>query len=113
MPDPWDMADESAAQRIERNPKWLEDANAGKTMIKNPDGTISTVRAASFEADGRHFVAPQVRLIDGKPVVLPLEQAKIMALDNHDAIPFDTQEEADAYANNLHQAHEKKFRRNE
>ncbi len=112
MPD-WNMADEAAAQRIERNPKWLEEANAGKTMMKNPDGTISTVRATTFEADGRHFVAPLIRLVDGKPVLLPLEKAQIMALDNHDAIPFDTQEEADAYAQQLHEAHEKKFRRNE
>lgn len=37
------------------SPGWLEDANSGKSLIKNSDGTVSTVKTIGFDADGKYY----------------------------------------------------------
>lgn len=98
-----------AGVRMGGPPQWLQDADAGKTIYKNPDGSISTVRTVSFDQDGKTFVAPTIRLIDGKPASLGIDAAIDMAAKNGDGIPFDSNNEAEAFAQALHLNHQKRF----
>ncbi len=91
------------------SPQWLNDADAGKTVIRNPDGSISTVRTVSWDSDGRYFVAPTIRLRRGKPVQLSEDEAIQEAMRSRDAMPFNSREESDNFARALHNRHSKLF----
>lgn len=61
-----------------------------------------SVRTASSEVDGRHFLYPTLRLEDGKlrryNHVGPYNEALMLAIDKGDYIEFDTEEEATAWS---------------
>lgn len=90
-------------------PKWLEDANAGKTIYFNSDGSISTVRTIGFDYDGTYNVAPTIRNIDGKTTSLSPQEAVDLAIKNKDYIPFNNQKEGDDFSQILHEQHQQKF----
>lgn len=73
-----------------------------RPVVKNLDGSISTVRSASFEDDnGRNVLIPTV--IEGRGVV-PVEEAiKHYQQTGEHLGMFDSQENADAYAQALHE----------
>lgn len=73
-----------------------------RPVVKNRDGSISTVRSASFEDDdGRNVLIPTV--IEGRGVV-PMDQAiqYYRQTGQHLGI-FDKPENADTYAQSLHE----------
>lgn len=86
----------------ERNPAWLNDIREGRTQISRPGG-ISTMESISFSGDGKHFVAPRIRVIDGRPIELSPDAAFAMAREKKDAIPFNSQQEADAWDQQFHE----------
>lgn len=73
-----------------------------RPVVRNADGSISTVRSASFsDEDGRNVLIPTV--IEGRGVV-PMDQAiqHYRQTGQHLGV-FDTPENADAYAQSLHE----------
>jgi hypothetical protein len=80
-----------------------------RPVVHNADGSISTVRSASFEDDdGRNVLIPTV--IEGRGVV-PVDQAiKYYQQTGQHLGVFDTQENADAYAQSLHEQQAGEYR---
>lgn len=73
-----------------------------RPKVQNADGSYSTVRSASFEDDnGRNVLIPTV--IEGRGIV-PIDQAikYYQQTGKHLGI-FDTPDNADAYAQSLHE----------
>lgn len=81
---------------------------AKRPIVKNPDGSISTVRSMSFNDDGKEVLIPTVAA-DGRGI-----------LSNDDAIMqyrksgqhlgmFDTPDNATAYAQSLHKGQDKMY----
>jgi len=68
--------------------------------IMNPDGTISTHKMMSFEADGKFYAAPTIVKKDGKLVELTPNEAIDFAFKNNEFKVFKTDQEAKDYANN-------------
>ncbi len=73
-----------------------------RPTVRNADGSYSTVRSASFEDENGHNVLiPTV--IEGRGVV-PMDQAiKYYQQTGQHLGKFDTEENADAYAEALHE----------
>ena len=73
-----------------------------RPTVRNRDGSISTVRSMSFEDDdGRNVLIPTV--IEGRGVV-PADQAiQYYKQTGQHLGMFDTPENADAYAQSLHE----------
>lgn len=67
-------------------------------QIDNADGTTSTHKMMSFEADGKYYAAPTIVEQNGKLVELNPEQAIDYALKNKEFKVFGTEAEAQAYA---------------
>ena len=77
-----------------------------RPVVKNSDGTISTVRSMSFNEDGKEILIPTV--VNGKIV------SDEEAIDHYHKTgeylgKFDTIEQADEYANQLHLEQEKLY----
>ncbi|MBO9099441.1 transglycosylase SLT domain-containing protein [Rhizobium sp. K1/93] len=71
-----------------------------RPVVKNPDGSISTVRSISIEQDGKEVLIPTVSP-DGR--VLTNEDAvKLYRQTGQNLGVFDGQDNADAYAESLH-----------
>lgn len=84
-----------------------------RPIYRNPDGSISTVRSASFNIDGKEVLLPTIALgKDGKPVKLTDRQAieRYRRFGEHLG-KFDTVEEANAYAEALHRQQEEFYSR--
>lgn len=85
-------------------PGTIQTAPAGNTapidksrpILKNGDGSFSTERTITIEADGRYFVIPTI--VDGKART-PEEATRLFKNGQNDAVgQFESQEAADAYA---------------
>jgi len=82
------------------------DLNA-RPVVKNADGTISTVRSMSFEEDGKEILIPTVS-DDGK--VLSDEEAIALYHKTGKHLgKFDNADDATAYAQDLHNAQAKQY----
>lgn len=92
-----------------KEPSWMQDIRAGKTKINNPDGSVSTMKSVTFEGDGKVYLAPSIRVIDGNPVDLGPDAAVQYARTQGDAMPFDTQEAADTFDKNFHEQEYKRL----
>src|ERR1051325_6251885 len=71
-----------------------------RPVVKNPDGTISTVRSMSFNEDGREILVPTVSpeggiLSDDDAINLYHQTGQHLGM-------FDNPQDADAYAQSLH-----------
>jgi hypothetical protein len=71
-----------------------------KASLKNSDGTSSTHKMISFEADGKYYAAPTIVEIAGELVPLDDNTAIDYALKNNEYKQFATEKEAFNYANN-------------
>jgi hypothetical protein len=75
---------------------------AARPVVKNADGTISTVRSMSFEQDGKEILVPTVSP-DGK--ILSDEDAiKLYQKTGQHLGIFDNADDATAYAQSLHES---------
>jgi hypothetical protein len=66
--------------------------------IENKDGTSSTHKMMSFEADGKYYAAPTIVQINGKLLELKPEEAIDYAMKNGEFKEFKTEKEAQQYA---------------
>jgi len=82
-------------------PAWIMRAMRSPNSIQNDDGTRSTVRTITFSGDGRHFLAPTIREIDGELKRLDDKQAIDFARKQKDALPFDSLEQAEQFSKDL------------
>lgn len=90
------------------------DANYGKgnidlnnrPVIKNPDGSISTVNSMTFEDNGKYVLVPGV---NEERQLSPREAFEQYKKTGNHLGRFDTQEEADEYAQNLHEQQSKQY----
>ena len=73
---------------------------SSRPMVKNPDGSISTVRSMSFEEDGHEILVPTVS-DDGRVVSDEEAVANYKKTGKHLGI-FDSPENATSYAQRLH-----------
>jgi len=70
-------------------------------VINNEDGSVSTHRMASGEANGKYIAYPTIiQRKDGELEELSLEDAAKYALENKEYMEFDTNLEATRYAEN-------------
>lgn len=72
-----------------------------RPALKNPDGSISTTRSASFNFEGKEVLLPTV--VDGKRLTNQQAIDRYRQTGEHLGI-FDTPEHADAYATALHES---------
>ena len=75
-----------------------------RPIYKNKDGKISTVRSANFEIDGKQVLLPTIaKDKNGKAVLLSDDEAVQRYFDTGEYLgKFDTVEESNAYAKQLH-----------
>lgn len=67
-------------------------------VINNKDGTVSTHKMMSFEADGKYYAAPTIVEKDGKLVELSQKEAVDYAMKTGEFKEFKTEKEAREYA---------------
>jgi hypothetical protein len=85
-------------------PTWLQRAMS-KPGIKNPDGSISTIRSmTATDESGRGLLFPTIREIDGKLKVLSPDAAFRMAQQKGDFLVFASEAEADHFSRQLSQS---------
>jgi len=75
---------------------------AKRPVVKNADGTISTVRSVSFEMDGKEVLIPTVSP-DGK-ILSNQDAIKLYRKTGQHLGKFDNADDATAYAKSLHEA---------
>lgn len=78
-----------------------------RPVVKNADGTVSTVRTFSTNIDGKEVLLPTVT-DDGK-IISEDEAAALYRQTGKHLGVFDTPENATAYAQSLHNQHEQEF----
>lgn len=81
----------------------LENLSAGG--VKNDDGSTSTLFQTSFEQNGKTYNIPTVWKIDGKPTIVPPQQAiKLANMEGIDKFPsYPSSDEAEARYDAMHQ----------
>src|SRR3990167_8417198 len=77
-----------------RNVEWVNRAITNPIRTKDNE----SVRTMTFEADGKHYVAPTIRLENGKLITYTPEDAFKIAVEKKDAISFNTAQEAEAFS---------------
>src|SRR4051794_21073943 len=89
----------------------LEPGNIDLTKrprVKNPDGTISTVRSISINQDGKEILIPTVAE-DGSRILSNDEAVEQFRRTGHHLGKFDSIESANKYAEQLHNSEAKKI----
>jgi hypothetical protein len=76
---------------------------AKRPVVRNEDGTVSTVRSMSFSEDGKEVLIPTVAA-DGSRILSDKEAIEQYHKTGQFLGKFDTPEHADAYAQRLHES---------
>lgn len=71
-----------------------------KLTLQNSDGTTSTHKMMSWESDGKYYAAPTIVEQNGKLIELSPDDAINYALKNNEYREFNSDKEAQDYANN-------------
>lgn len=82
---------------------WVKRAMESGLKIDNGDGSFSTVKTITVSDDKQSYVLPTIRLIDGKLVELPENEAIAQAREKGDAIPFKSLKEAENFSKGFSQ----------
>lgn len=83
------------------------DLNA-RPVVRNPDGSYSTVRSMNFNEDGKEILIPTVAA-DGSRLLSPQEAIDQYHQTGQHLGIFQTPEAAEAYAQLLHQSQEQQY----
>lgn len=78
-----------------------------RPVVRNPDGSISTVRSISANFDGKEYLLPTVS--DDGRVLSDDDAIELFRKTGRNLGVFDTPENATAYAQSLHQAQEARY----
>ena len=117
------FAEGGAVPDLKKRTRWgLERGNidlADRPQVKNPDGSISTVRSASSEIGGKEVLYPTVASPDegtfgtskspNPQIIRSRDAAKIVQKTGKHLGKFRTTQQADQYANTLHKMQEKMY----
>jgi len=102
------MSDQAAMQAYVRqrlaSPGMVEPGNIDlnkRPVVRNPDGSISTVRSMGVNIDGREVLLPTVSP-DGR-LLQPEEAIDLYRRTGQHLGMFDTPENSNAYAQKLHE----------
>lgn len=79
-----------------------------RPIVKNPDGSISTVRSLSINVDGKEFLIPTVAA-DGSGVLSNQQAVDQFRKTGQHLGVFSTSENASAYAKKLHESQASKY----
>lgn len=103
--------DYSVDQQQQQKPQGLLSSGnidlTNRPVVKNEDGTISTVRSMSVNIDGKEVLVPTVS-DDGK-ILSPKESVEQFIKTGKHLGMFDTPENATSYAQSLHVDQEKMY----
>lgn len=80
---------------------------ANRPVVRNKDGSISTVRSITVGVDGKYVLIPTVS--DDGRIMTDQEAVKVAKLSGKHLGIFETEAEADAYAKDLHEAQAAKY----
>lgn len=80
-----------------------------RPVVRNPDGSVSTVRSASFNVDGKEVLVPLVS--DDGRIMEPQEAYKAFLQSGKHLGVFDTPDNATEYAKKLHLLQEQMYKK--
>ena len=80
-----------------------------RPIVRNPDGSISTVRSISFNIDGKEVLIPTIRKGLNRPMT-DSEAIKHYADTGEHLGIFNSPEDADAYSQQLHEEQMKRYK---
>lgn len=116
------FAEGGAVPDLKKRTRWgLERGNIDlndRPVVKNPDGSISTVRSSSSEIGGKEVLYPTVVDASGEDfgaanrpakIVRSRDAAKIAQKTGKNLGTFRTGKQADQYAQALHKMQEKQY----
>ncbi|KKN85531.1 hypothetical protein LCGC14_0278540 [marine sediment metagenome] len=77
---------------------WMKRAMTDTLNIPREKGPSSSVSTFTFSDDKGHYVAPTIRKVDGALKEYGYDEAERLAVENQDAVRFNTLEEAEAFS---------------
>jgi limonene-1,2-epoxide hydrolase len=82
-----------------------------RPQVKNPDGTISTVRSMSIDIGGKSYLIPTVAA-DGSGVLTDQQAIDQFKQTGQHLGIFDNHDDADAYSDTLHKQQDQLYNNN-
>jgi hypothetical protein len=100
-------------QQATQVPGMLQPGNIdiyNRPIVKNKDGSISTVRSISVEIEGKHYLIPTVAA-DGSGILSNADAVKQFKATGQHLGMFSSDDAADTYARQLHEQQDRYYNR--